>query len=259
MKRRGSALVAERNVPIVERIKALKAEHPFWGYRRTWAHLKYVDGLEINKKRVLRLMQEHDLLVKPDTRLKAVRTPGKSKPRPQRPNQWWGIDMTKVMVNGFGWMYIVVVLDWYTKKIVGYYAGMQCRSKHWLEALDAAVNRQFPDGVREKQLFLMSDNGSQPTSVSFMKACRDMEINQAFTSYNNPKGNADTERVFRTMKEELLWLREWTSPFALADALSSWIKYYNRSYLHSALGYKSPIQFEEEYRKNSQVTLLVAA
>ncbi len=258
MKRRGSALVAERNVPIVERIKALKAEHPFWGYRRTWAHLKYVDGLEINKKRVLRLMQEHDLLVKPDTRLKAVRTPGKSKPRPQRPNQWWGIDMTKVMVDGFGWMYIVVVLDWYTKKIVGYYAGMQCRSKHWLEALDAAVNRQFLDGVREKQLFLMSDNGSQPTSLSFMKACRDTEITQAFTSYNNPKGNADTERVFRTMKEELLWLREWTSPFVLADALSSWIKYYNRSYLHSALGYKSPMQFEEEYQ-NSQVTLLVAA
>lgn len=258
MKRRGSALVAERNVSIVERIKALKAEHPFWGYRRTWAHLKYADGLEINKKRVRRLMQEHDLLVKLDTRLKAIRKPGKSKPRPQRPNQWWGIDMTKVMVNGFGWMYIVVVLDWYTKKIVGYYAGMQCRSKHWLEALDAAVNRQFPDGAREKQLFLMSDNGSQPTSVSFMKACRGMEINQAFTSYNNPKGNADTERVFRTMKEELLWLREWTSPFALADALSSWIKYYNRSYLHSALGYKSPIQFEEKYQ-NSQVTLLVTA
>jgi transposase InsO family protein len=258
MKRKVSVLVAERNVPIVERIKALKAEHPFWGYRRTWAYLKYIDGKDINKKRVLRLMQEHDLLVKPDKRLKAVRTPGKSKPRPHLPNQWWGIDMTKVMVNGFGWMYIVVVLDWYTKKIVGYYAGMQCRSKHWLEAMDAAVNRQFPDGVRGKQLFLMSDNGSQPTSLSFMKACRDMEITQAFTSYNNPKGNADTERVFRTMKEELLWLREWISPFALADALSSWIKYYNRSYLHSALGYKSPMQFEEEYQ-NSQVTLLVAA
>ena len=153
MKRRGSALVAERNVSIVERIKALKAEHPFWGYRRTWAHLKYADGLEINKKRVRRLMQEHDLLVKLDTRLKAIRKPGKSKPRPQRPNQWWGIDMTKVMVNGFGWMYIVVVLDWYTKKIVGYYAGIQCRSKHWLEALDAAVttHHQSAAGPTEKR------------------------------------------------------------------------------------------------------------
>jgi transposase InsO family protein len=61
----------------------------------------------------------------------------------------------------------------------------------------------------------MSDNGSQPTSVAFMKACREMGIHQAFTSYGNAKGNADTERVFRTMKEELLWLRQWHSPFEL--------------------------------------------
>jgi putative transposase len=258
MRRKESEVIAERNSPVVERIKALKVEHPFWGYRRIWANLKYIDGLEINKKRVLRLLQKHDLLVTPDTKLKAIRTPTRSKPKPDRPNQWWGIDMTKVMVNGFGWMYIVVVLDWYTKKIVGYYAGMQCRNKHWLEALDMAVNRQFPGGVREHRLFLMSDNGSQPASISFMKACHDMEINQTFTSYNNPKGNADTERVFRTMKEEFIWLREWNSPFELADALGKWIEYYNGKYLHSTIGYKSPIKFEEEYQ-NSQDTLLVTA
>ena len=91
-----------------------------------------------------------------------------------------------------------------------------------------------------------------------MKACREMEITQAFTSYNNPKGNADTERVFRTMKEELLWLNEWTSPFELADALGKWVQYYNREYLHSTLVYKSPVKYEEEYQ-NSQVTLLIPA
>ncbi len=73
MKRKESALVAERNSPVVERIKAIKAEHPFWGYRRIWAHLKYIDELEINKKRVLRLLKKHDLLVKPDTKLRAIR------------------------------------------------------------------------------------------------------------------------------------------------------------------------------------------
>jgi len=258
MKRNESGLVAERNSPFVERIKEIKSEHPFWGYRRMWAHLRYVDKMDINKKRVLRLMQKHDLLVKLNTRIKATRTSDRSKPRPDRPNQWWGIDMTKVMVHGFGWMYIVIVLDWYTKKIAGYYAGMQCRGRHWLEALDMAVNRQFPDGIRGKRLFMMSDNGSQPTSVAFMKACRGLDINQAFTSYNNPKGNADTERMFRTMKEELIWLREWTSPFELADALGKWIGNYNSSYLHSSLGYKPPIKFEEEYQ-NSQITPLVAA
>ena len=258
MRRNESTLIIERNSPIVKRIRELKAEHPFWGYRRIWANLKYIDQCEINKKRVLRLLQKHNLTVKPDTKLRATRTPLKAKPKPHRPNQWWGIDMTKVMVQGFGWMYITVVLDWYTKKIVGYYAGMECKSRHWLEALDMAVNRQLRDGAREHSVFLMSDNGSQPTSMSFMKACRDMGINQAFTSYNNPKGNADTERVFRTMKEELIWLREWTSPFTLVDALSNWIQYYNSAYLHSALGYKPPNKFEEEYCI-SQDTLLVTA
>ncbi len=244
--------------PEVERIIGIKAEHPFWGYRRVWAHLRYVNELEINKKRVLMLLRKHGLLVKPDRKLKANRTPGRSKPKPVRPNQWWGIDMSNVMVNSFGWMYIVVVLDRYSKKIVGYYAGMQCRGREWLEALDMAINRQFVEGVREKQLHLISDNGSQPTSMGFMKACREMDINQAFTSYGNPKGNADTERVFRTMKEELLWLREWNSPFTLADTLGVWVEYYNGHYLHSALGYKAPNKFEEEYI-NSQITLLVTA
>jgi len=229
MKRRTSKAVEERNCPVVERIKEIKANHPFWGYRRIWAYLKYVDGLEINRKRVFRLMQLHKLVVKPDTHLKAVRTPQRRKPRPRRPRQWWGVDMTKVMVAGFGWMYIVAVLDWYTKKIVGYYTGIQCRSCHWLEALSDAVNSEFSGGVRGSNLSIMSDNGSQPTSVAFMKACRKMGINQAFTSYGNPRGNADTERVFRTMKEELLWLKEWHSPFELTEALGTWIEDYNRS------------------------------
>lgn len=256
IKRRESVAVIERNRPIAARIKELKVDHPFWGYRHVWAHLKYVDGLDVNRKRVLRLMQKHHLTVKPDTKLKAVRAPKRSKPKPTRSLQWWGIDMTKVMVEGFGWMYIVVILDWYTKKIEGYYAGMQCKSCHWLEALDEAVNREFPDGVREQDLHLMSDNGSQPTSMAFMKACHAMGIKQAFTSYGNPKGNADTERVIRTMKEELLWLKEWHSPFELTDALGKWVDYYNKEYLHSTLGYKSPERFIEEY-KNNQQTLLV--
>jgi hypothetical protein len=86
MKRVESVSVTLRNAVVLENIKVLKAEHPFWGYRRIWAHLKYINKLEINKKRVLRLMQKHELLVKPHTTLKANRTPQRSKPRPDRPN-----------------------------------------------------------------------------------------------------------------------------------------------------------------------------
>jgi putative transposase len=239
--------VSERDAGLLAHIQALKAEHPFWGYRRIWAYLHFVEQLAINKKRVLRVMREHHLLVQPNGKLKATRTPSRSKPRPTKPQEWWGIDMTKVMVEGFGWVYIVLVLDWYTKKIVGYYAGMPCTARHWLEALDMAVNRQFPDGTRGQGVSLMSDNGCQPTALAFMQACRTLGIQQAFTSYNNPKGNADTERVMRTLKEECLWLQEWTSPFELIRALEVWITDYNEHYLHSALGYQSPSQFERHY------------
>jgi putative transposase len=94
--------------------------------------LRDVEQRSVNKKRILRLMREQQLLVTPNLRLKAPRTPTGSKPRPTRPNEWWGIDMTKVLVAGFGWVYIVIVLDWYTKKIVGYYAGTPCTARHWL-------------------------------------------------------------------------------------------------------------------------------
>jgi putative transposase len=257
MKRQESSRTIERDIPVVALIRELKTEHPFWGYRRTWAYLRYVKGFEINKKRVFRLMRRYELLVKPNRRLRAIRTPQRSKPRPDRPNQWWGIDMTKVKVGSFGWMYIVLVLDWYTKKVVGYYAGVQCTSRHWQEALDMAVNNQFPEGVRDQALSLMSDNGCQPTAVSFMKSCRELGINQAFTSYNNPKGNADTERFIRTLKEELLWLREWDNPFELVDELKKWTESYNQSYLHSALGYKPPAQAEADYYKE-QILLKTA-
>jgi transposase InsO family protein len=255
VKRSGSVSITQRNASVLERIRQLKAAHPFWGYRRIWATLKYVDKQEINPKRVLRLMRQHDLLVKRHAVLKASRTPQRSKPRPNRPNQWWGIDMTKVMVQGFGWVYVTIVLDWYTKKVVGYHAGLQSKARHWLEALDMAVNQQFPDGARDQSLHLMSDNGCQPTSISFVKACGVMGIEQAFTSYNNPKGNADTERFFRTMKEELLWLRDWTSPFELLNEVGEWLKSYNTEYLHSSLGYKTPEATETEYR-NSQRLLI---
>lgn len=217
--------------------------------------MRFVEGLLINKKRVYRILKENNLLVKRDLKLKARRCNPKSKPRPTRINQWWGIDMTKVMTKS-GWAYVVLVVDWYTKKVVGHFCGEQSKSWHWLAALNKAVNRQFPNGVQEatEELNLMSDNGSQPTSRSFMQACAALGIKQAFTAYNNPKGNADTERMIRTLKEEFVWLREWKSVEELKKALDEFVESFNEQYLHSALGYKTPNQFEKE-----QMTLNLAA
>lgn len=183
---------------LLERLSELKSEHPFWGYRRVSAWLHYREGMVINHKRVYRLMKENGLLVE-RKQYKAKRTPQRSKPRADRPRQYWGIDMTKIM-TGVGWLYLVIVLDWYTKKIVGWDISLRSKTEDWKRALQSALNEQYPGGVRGKGLKLISDNGSQPTCRSFTEDLKTLGIQQIFTSYDNPKGNADTERMMRTKR-----------------------------------------------------------
>lgn len=236
-----------RDTGLVKRIKAIKSAHPFWGYRRVRAWLLHREKVAVNEKRVRRIMKEHDLMV-PRSIHKAKRTSSRSKPRADKPRQFWGIDATKFMVNGLGWVYLVIVLDWFTKKAVGWNLSVRNRTKEWKQALDMAVNSEFADGVRGQGLKLISDNGSQPTSKSFIGDMATLEIEQIFTSYDNPKGNADTERMMRTIKEEVLWLNEFLSFEEAKKKIDKWLRAdYNELYVHSALGYKSPEEFEALY------------
>jgi len=235
------------DVLVLEKIKSIKAEHPFWGYRRVTAWLRQREGLLINHKAVRRIMKDNGLLAT-QTLHKAKRKASRRKPQAVRPKQIWGIDMTKFMLSGIGWAYLVVVLDWYTKKIVGWNLSLRSRSLEWREAMDIAIQREFPEGVRGKGLKLVSDNGSQPTSTSFIKEIALLGIEQIFTSYDNPKGNADTERIMRTIKEELIWLNEFGSFEEARNRIRDWIMNdYNKLYVHSKLGYLSPEDFELQY------------
>lgn len=115
---------------------------------------------------------------------------------------------------------------------------------------NSVVNNQSPQGILSKsqELFLISDNGSQPTSQKFMQACSLLEIKQIFTCYDNPKGTVDTERVIRTVKEDLIWLKleQWETPFDVEKDLKAWINRYNNDYLYSSLGYKTSAQYEKK-------------
>jgi putative transposase len=135
-----------------------------------------------------------------------------------------------------------------SKKLVGYSISEHSRAEDWLNALHDACNKQFPQGILSKadELYLVSDNGSQPTSHKYMQACSVMEIKQIFASYNNPKGNADTERVMRTTKEDFVWVREFSSPAEFIERFKQWAEDYNNDYPHSSLKYQTPCQFEKE-------------
>jgi len=130
------------------------------------------------------------------------------------------------------------VIDWYTREILGSEISLRCRAEEWLRALDKALNEGYSEGVRSERVILVSDNGSQPTSVKFLKECQVLGIKQVFTSYNNPKGNANTERYFRTYKEEVSWLLDNPRYEELVEKTKAFERFYNEEYPHSAIGYK---------------------
>lgn len=88
-----------------------------------------------------------------------------------------------------------------------------------------------------------------------MKACSDLGIKQIFTSWSNPKGNADTERVIRTLKEDLVWCYDWDLPFDFQRALEKWVDNYNRDFPHQSLCYRTPCQYYQDYVKNKEQVL----
>jgi len=204
---------------------------------------------------------EEKLILKP-SRKKTSCDSGRKKPIATRLHQWWGIDlsgvqtgMTKFLVESVSWVYLVAVIYWYSHKVVGYALDVHCRSDLWIKALEEAVLNEFPDGSRGNNLFLMSDNGSQPTSKKFMNVAGTLGIQpirgrafdrQVFTSYNNPKGNANTERWFRTLKEDCIWVNEWHNLKETKKAIAQWIDFYNNQYVHSALNGLSPNEFIQQ-------------
>ncbi len=140
------------------------------------------------------------------------------------------------MVESVGWVYLVVVLDWYNKKVVGW--NFSLRTCEWEEALNIVLNNQFCDGVQGNELKLVSDNGLQLTFRSFMQPMAILGTEQMFPFCNNPRGNADTERTMRTTKEKIAWINEFTNFQEACKSLGNWTKFdYNKIYVHSVLGY----------------------
>ena len=244
--------MTKANIQLLKDIGELKADHPAWGYRRVWAYLKYRRGLPINHKRVYRLMKINGLLVKRNQNLRSKRDPKTHKPKTIVPNEIWGMDMTKILIPSYGWAYLHIVIDWGSKKLVGWNLRSTSKTEDWLDSLHLGLNKQFPACVREaKSLMLVTDNGCQPTSKRFDFECRKLGIDHIFTSFCNPKGNADTERVIKTIKEDLIWPRDWQSFEELEQAMDKWIKDYNEGYPHMTLNYMTPYEYEQWYENSS--------
>lgn len=234
--------------PTDDQVKAamqeLLAEEPrrqHFGYRRWCAILKRRRNLVVNHKRMVRLLRElgwTQARIRRGKRLKTERPEN-----PTAPNQVWAIDMTKFLVSESCWLHCISVIDLFDRMVVGYCVSLRGRAEEWRQALDNALLSRFPDGVRGHELTLLSDNGCQPTSRTFLDALRTCEITPSFIAIGEPKQNAHIERFFRTLKEEEIWPNIYDTVDEAKRAIADFIHYYNENREHSSLGYMTPAEF----------------
>ena len=226
-----------------------------YGYRRIAEELRDL-GLTCSDERVRRLMKERELVaIQPKTYVPRTSDGRADKPSPNlvseeglpsSPNQVLAGDITHIPTTQ-GWAYLAVVIDLYTRKIVGWKLADHMRAELVTEALANATQRQ---SIQCGAVF-HSDRGSQYGSRKFRAFLEHKEMRQSMSARANPYDNAWTESVIGTIKAEVLQGGKFADFIDAHTELFDYIEsYYNHHRKHSSIGYKTPVQFENLYYQN---------
>jgi len=161
---------------------------------------------------------------------------------PSVPNTVWATDITYVW-TWEGWLYLAVVLDLFSRRVVGWALADHMRTELVRNALQMALGRRRPAA----ELVHHSDRGSQYASDAYRAVLREHGIVCSMSRRGNCWDNAVVESFFATLKTELIHRRSWPTRRAVTTALTEYIEvFYNRHRVHSFLAYHSPADYEEE-------------
>jgi transposase InsO family protein len=211
------------------------------------------DGFEVGRRRVARLMREEGLTGSPPRPYKRT-TDSKHNDKVadnvldrhftvDAPNKVWATDITYVR-TWQGWMYLAVVIDLFSRRVVGLATATHMRTELVLDALSMALDRRVPDAG----LLHHSDRGSQYASGAYRDALRDNGIVCSMSRKGNCWDNAVVESFFGTLKKELIHRRPWATVRSAHEAIAHYIEFfYNSRRKHSTLGYLSPAAYERKY------------
>ena len=239
----------KKEADLRDRIEAICLEFPRYGYRRVTRQLEH-DGWRVNHKRVLRLMRESDLLCR--VRRKGVRTTDSKHSFPRYPNlvkammvtgpnQVWLADITYIRILT-GFTYLAAILDAWSRKVIGYAISTAINTTLTLEALSMAMAERNPGPGAIHH----SDQGVQYASAEYIEEIKRHGFEISMASVGNPYENAAIESFFKTLKYEEVYLWEYRTPADVMERLPNFLEeVYNQKRLHSALGYRSPNDFEE--------------
>lgn len=165
---------------------------------------------------------------------------------PTRPNQVWVSDITYVPIEdpaarlGYRFCFLTLIMDAYSKRILGRRVAPTLEAKYSIEALKQALET-LPDGFEEK-LIHHSDRGTQYASAGYIEVLTEHNVTPSMTESGNPKDNAMAERINSTVKNELLYGKTFTSLKEVMEAVDKAIAFYNAERPHSSLDWRTPDQ-----------------
>jgi len=240
-----------REPAIKRRIDEIYTAHPYYGSRKIAVILR--PELGVSRPTVQAYMREMGIFA-------IVPGPNTSKPAPQHqiypyllrnvtaehPNHIWGIDITYIRL-AHGWLYLTAVLDWYSRYILSWALSQTLEMDFVLAAVDSALLQATPQ-------IWNSDQGSHFTSPKYLERLQNVNIKISMDGRGRARDNIFTERLWRTLKYEEVYLHEYASPKEAYHQLAKYIRFYNFERPHQALEYLTPAQL---YRVNPRVPLVV--
>ena len=225
-------------------IRADLARSPWTGegHRKVWARLRTLDGIRVSRKRVLRLMHEQALL-----------SPYRARPRPETsherhiiteaPNIMWAIDATQVTTVADGKVWLFGVAEHWNAELLGWHVAKHGTRYEAIQALGMAVRQQFGhlDAGAARGLALRHDHGSNFMADAFQKQIKFWGLAPSYAFVAEPETNGVIERLFRTLKEQIVHGRIFQTIEDVRDAVRAFVARYNAEWLIEKNGHRSPL------------------
>ena len=242
----------ESSLSLRAAVERVVLEFPGYGYRRVTKHLQR-EGWQVNRKRVLRVMREESLLCQLKRRWTKTTDsahgwriyPNRLADRGWRRltglDEAWVADLTYIRLGG-EFVYLATVMDAYSRRVMGWCLARTLEAELALTALERALaQRQPPPGWIHH-----SDRGVQYACAAYVERLEAAGACISMAAKGSPLENAQAERLFRTLKEEEVYLQEYETFEEAEASIGRFIEaVYNRKRLHSSLGYRPPCEFEE--------------
>jgi len=235
-------VISEQELLVMRRIDEIHTHEPTWGYRTITRILQRDDKLTINRKKVRRLMKVMGIYaIYPKPNLSKRYHAQYVKPyllrnmQITRPDQVWGIDITYVRMSR-GFMYLFVIIDWYSRYIVDFELSSTLEKGFVLNCLKRALSIRKPEIIN-------SDQGSHFTNADYIKLIEGAGVKVSMDGKGQCLDNARTERFFRSIKVERIYINEYETPRELRSMIKAYMKSYNTYRPHSSLGGQTPAQY----------------